>query len=66
MIYWHVLFITILGGDLDGTQSYLIYPSYEACFAAHQIVTNTLPYDHKAECVASETPSGSIRPKRRP
>jgi hypothetical protein len=64
--YYTLLVITIIGGPLNGSQSYLIYPSYDACFAAHQIVAATLPYDYKIACEESDTPSRSIRPRRNP
>jgi hypothetical protein len=66
MTYWTILWITIIGGDLDGKQGYLLYPDMASCMAAHQTVAATLPYDFKVKCEESDTPSGSIRPKRRP
>jgi hypothetical protein len=63
---WTVLVITILSGPFEGSQSYLIYPSYDACFDAHQIVAATLPYDYKIACEETDTASRSIRPRRNP
>jgi hypothetical protein len=66
MTYWHVLWITIIGGPLDGSRSYVLYPSYEDCFAAHQIVAATLTYDYQIACQETDTASRSIRPRRNP
>lgn len=67
MTYWTILLITFVGGPLDGVTSFLLYPSYEECFAAHQIVGDTLPYDHTLECEETSTPSASVlRPQARP
>jgi hypothetical protein len=66
MTFWHVLWITIIGGPLNGSQSYLIYPSYDACFDAHQIVAATLTYDYQIACQETDTASRSIRPRRNP
>lgn len=66
MTYWTVLWITIIGGPLDGSQSYLLYPSHDACFAAHQVVASTLTYDYKVRCEETDTASRSIKPKARP
>ena len=66
MTYWTILWITVIGGPLNGSQSYLVYPSYEECMAAHQIVSETISYDHKIKCEESLTPSKSIRPLANP
>jgi hypothetical protein len=66
MTYWTVLWITILGGDLKGSNSYLLYESREQCVEAHFAVVDTLPYDFIARCEETDTPSASIRPKRNP
>lgn len=66
MTYWTILWITVIGGPLNGSQSYLVYPSYEECMAAHQIVSETISYDHKVRCEESVTLSGTIRPLRNP
>jgi hypothetical protein len=67
MEFWTVLWITILGGPLDGTRMYLLYPSYEECFANHQTVAQTLSYDYyQVECEETTTASRSIRPAPRP
>lgn len=68
MTYWTVLLITVLSGPHDGTVTGLIYRSEAECIAAHQIVSATLgsAYDHKIECLPSDMPSSSIRPKARP
>jgi hypothetical protein len=66
MTYWTVLVFTVFGGDFDGVTHGVLYKSYEDCFAAHQIVSETLGYDHKLECVELNVLSGSIRPVKRP
>jgi hypothetical protein len=65
MEYWTVLWITILSGPLDGAVTGIIYPSLEACEAALQPISQTLPYDHNLLCEESITASSSIRPKNR-
>lgn len=66
MEYWTVLWITFIGGPFDGERTYLVYPSYETCFAAHVAVSDTLPYDHKIDCAETDQMSASIRPQARP
>lgn len=68
MTYWTILVITVLSGPHDGTVTWLLYRSEAECFAAHQTVSATLgsAYDHKVECIPSDTLSSSIRPKQRP
>jgi hypothetical protein len=66
MSYWTVLWITVLSGPLDGADTGLIYPDYVSCVSAHKAITDTLPYDYTARCEQTETPSGSIRPRKRP
>lgn len=66
MTYYTILFITALSGPFDGAQSYVLYPSMAECEAATAKVSDTLGYDHTMRCEASDTPSGSIRPRRNP
>lgn len=66
MEYWTILWITILGGPLDGEAGYMVYASYDECFAAHKIVSDTFSYDHQIECEVTDVPSSSIRPMPRP
>ena len=66
MTFWTVLWITVLGGAMDGTTTHVLYPSLEACEAALQPVSATLVYDHSMICEESTTASSSIRPQGRP
>lgn len=66
MTYWTIMWITALGGVIDGNVTALVYPSLETCEAALSAVGDTLPYDHNLLCEETHTLSGSIRPKRRP
>lgn len=67
MKLWTVLWITFVGGPFDGERTMLVYPALEACLAAHQAVSDTLPYDHQIACVETRVPSApSIRPQARP
>jgi len=66
MIYYTVLWITILGGPLDGARTGIIYPTEAACLAATIIVSDTLSYAHGLVCEVTTLPSASNRPKRRP
>jgi hypothetical protein len=66
MDLWTVLFVTALSGPFDGEVSYMVYPSIESCKNATTIISDTLPYDHKMECVETMMQSSSIRPKRNP
>jgi len=66
MTYWTIMWITVLGGYLDGTVLAVPYETLEQCEAALQPISNTLPYDHNMLCEETPTPSASIRPKRRP
>lgn len=66
MTYWTIMWITALGGVIDGNVTALVYPSLETCEAALSAVGDTLPYDHNMLCEETTTLSGSIRPKRRP
>jgi hypothetical protein len=66
MTYWTVLIITLLDPRLDGARTHLLYASEAECNAARSIVSDTLNYDHRIDCVVTEKPSASIRPKRRP
>lgn len=66
MTFWTILFITILDPRLEGATMQLAYPSEAECNAARSPVSDTLHYDHNMQCIVSEIPSGSIRPKPRP
>lgn len=68
MTYWTVLWITVIGGPLDGSQTGIAYRNEAECQAARYIVSDTIgdAYDHTLECEASSVPSGSIHPKPRP
>lgn len=66
MTYWTILWITMIGGPYDGEYGFMIYKSYEDCFAAHQIISATLNYNHQIECEVTATASSSIRPMPRP
>jgi hypothetical protein len=66
MDFWTVMLITLLGGDLDGTQLALPFTSIEHCEASTDDIAAALGYDLSMICVESDTPSGSIRPKARP
>lgn len=66
MEYWTIMWITALGGMIDGNATALVYPSLASCEAALTPVSNTLPYDHNMICEETEMLSSSIRPKRRP
>jgi hypothetical protein len=66
MTYYTILFITALSGPLDGHVSDVLYPSMADCMASIVAVSDTLAYDHGLSCEATDTPSGSIRPKRNP
>lgn len=68
MIYWTVLWITIISGPLDGAVTGLVYRSEAECRATHQIVAETLgdAYDYKIKWEPDALPSGSARPKARP
>lgn len=68
MTYWTILLITILSGPMEGSQSTILYFSEEDCSNATRIVSDSIngAYDHKLECMVSDTPSGSIRPESRP
>lgn len=56
MMYWTLLVITILSGPLDGQMTYLVYEGKDACNAARRTVSDTLHYDHKIDCIESDTP----------
>ena len=68
MTYWTILLITILSGPMEGSQSTILYFSEDDCLNATRAVSDTIgtAYDHKLECMESDTPSGSIRPEPRP
>lgn len=66
MEFWTVLWITVLGGALDGTVTALVYPDLASCEAALSPVSDTLPYDHNLLCEETTTLSASVRPLRRP
>jgi len=66
MAFWTVLWITVLSGTLEGTEFPIPYRSEAECEAARNIVSDTLHYDHKLDCVVSDVPSSSSRPVARP
>lgn len=66
MTYWTIMWITALGGMIDGNVTALVYPSLGTCEAALSAVGDTLPYDHNMLCEETTTPSGSIRPQPNP
>lgn len=68
MTYWTILLITILSGPLEGSQSTLLYFSEEDCSNATRSVSDSIneAYDHKLECMVTDTLSDSIRPEPRP
>jgi hypothetical protein len=66
MEYWTILWVTVLGGQLDGTVYGIPYTSEVACAEATRTVSDTLDYDHNLTCEVTPTLSASIRPKRRP
>ena len=68
MTYWAIMLITILSGPMEGSQSTILYFSEDDCWNATSAVSDTIgsAYDHKLECLGTDTPSGSIRPKARP
>lgn len=67
MTYWTVLWIVILGGPLDGTESGVVFKSAAECEAHRAAVADMLldQYDFMLDCEPSDMASGSIRPKRR-
>jgi hypothetical protein len=66
MEYWTILWVTVLGGELDGSTSGLVYPTLMQCEDATKMVSATLPYDHSLICEESTVLSMSIRPQPRP
>jgi hypothetical protein len=66
MTFWTVLWISFLGGPMDGKSSFVVYPDRAACEAGARQISQTLDYDHALECEESTTASRSIRPNRRP
>lgn len=66
MTFWTILWVTALGGPYDGESAFLVYPSLEACEAALNPVSDTLPYDHSLICEETTVLSSSLRPKRNP
>lgn len=66
MEYWTVMVITVLSGYMEETKLMIPYETEAQCVAALNPVSDTLPYDHKLECVVSDKPSASIRPMPRP
>ena len=65
-MYWTLMLVTILNGPMDGTQTGLLYASMAECNAARNVVGSTLPYDYSIDCLTTDTPSKSPRPKARP
>ncbi len=66
MEYFTILWITVLGGPLDGSTSGLVYSSLDQCERATTVVSATLDYDHNMSCDESMLLSMSVRPKRNP
>lgn len=66
MEYWTILWVTILGGPLDGSVSYLIYPSLAECEASITEVMSTVTYDYNVMCEETVVASSSPRPIRNP
>ena len=66
MTYWTIMWITILGTDLDAETTAIAYQSLASCEAALNVVSETLDYDHSISCEETDVPSGSIRPQPRP
>ena len=68
MTYWTIMLITILSGPMEGSQSTILYFSEEDCSNATRTVSDSIngAYDHKLECMESDTLSDSIRPELRP
>jgi hypothetical protein len=66
MEYFTIMWITVLGGTLDGSTSGLLYMSLDKCNASTSIVSRTLEYDHSIKCEETAVASSSIRPKPRP
>ncbi len=62
MDYWTLMVITILSGDLDGSQTSIPFPSMEACNEATQEIGAVLPYDFSMACLETQTASGSVKP----
>ena len=65
MTYWTLLWITMVGGQFDGGQTFVAYPSMQACEAATSAIGDTLPYDYTLKCKQTEVASASMKPKRR-
>ena len=66
MTYWAIMWITILGTDLDAETTAIAYQSLASCEAAINAVTDTLEYDYSVICEETLVPSSSIRPQPRP
>ena len=68
MTYWTILLITILSGPMEGSQSTILYFSEEDCSNATRTVSDSIngAYDHKLECMATDTLSASTKPEPRP
>lgn len=66
MEYWTIMWITALGGMIDGNVTALVYPSLASCEAALSAVGDTLTYDHNMLCEETPTPSSSMRPQPNP
>ena len=58
-----LMLITVLSGPMEGSQSYLLYPSLADCDKATSAVSDTLAWDHKIECLGGMV---SPRPERNP
>lgn len=66
MTFWTILFITILDPRLEGATMQIAYATEAECDAARSIVGDTLSYDHNMQCIVSNVPSASMRPRPRP
>jgi hypothetical protein len=66
MEYFTILWVTILGGPLDGSTSGIVYSSLAQCEKATTVVSATLDYDHSLACDESLLVSMSTHPKPRP
>lgn len=60
------MIITVLSGPMKDSHMNILYLNEADCIAALGVVSGTLRYDHNLQCVVSDTPSGSMRPVKRP
>lgn len=66
MTFWTVLWITVIGGSADGVTFPVLFQTEADCNAARAMISDALKYDNAIECVPSEFPSNSPRPRHRP